>query len=254
MFSTYFAEAEKKLIKTYAPQKEKPASKASKTKPAAAKKAPAKKAAVKKADYSTFADFFQGVLPVGYQIGQFAVEDTSGFSPKGVDLTICKPHCRDFAAMLGNVIPPETAYAFLCMAPQLNKLSLEDALARAADANKLEHYLLPDDESETGVLAHIPSFVVSFDTTYSFPDLKNDVVEYYNSQSIDHFFEFDIMAIMGKGMLIKDWREKRSWIAIETGVDTLQWFYILLNEYVEGRNPRPFDLRSLVKSPREYKE
>ena len=59
---------------------------------------------------------------------------------------------------------------------------------------------------------------------------------------------------MNIGVVVKDWREKRNFIALETGKDTLKWFFILMNEYVNVDRGNDIDLRNYVKHAEKYNE
>ena len=74
------------------------------------------------------------------------------------------------------------------------------------------------------------------------------------AKGIDNISEVDIIAILGKGVIVKNWREKRSYSAIETGKDTLMWFFILMNEYLDIPRGENFDLRAYVKHAENYNE
>ena len=63
-----------------------------------------------------------------------------------------------------------------------------------------------------------------------------------------------IIVILNTGIIIKNWREKRSYIALETGKDTLMWFFILMCEYLDTEKEIEFDLRNYVQHREEYKE
>jgi len=54
-------------------------------------------------------------------------------------------------------------------------------------------------------------------------------------------------------LIVKDW-ESGGYRAVETGKDTLMWFYVLLMEYLDRDGKVGFDAREYIKSSREYKE
>ena len=67
--------------------------------------------------------------------------------------------------------------------------------------------------------------------------------------------EFEIFGIINYGIIIKDWHQgKRSFVALETGEDTLLWFYVLMNEYLDENRDDEFDLRSYVRADTSYNE
>ena len=150
--------------------------------------------------------------------------------------------------MDGN-IPCDLVYGTFHIFDKLDKNSLNTALANVLQAKKINRYA--EAESERPV---IPAFIIARDTTIKFPELKNTIVEHYMSKSIDHLFEVDIMAILGKGVVVKDWREKRSYIAIETGKDTMMWFFILMSEYLDVERGADMDLRFYVNHAQKYNE
>ena len=66
------------------------------------------------------------------------------------------------------------------------------------------------------------------------------------AKSIAGEYELDILVILNKGVIIKDWREKRSFVGLETKKDTMKWFFILMNEYIDIDDRRELDLRKYI--------
>ena len=60
--------------------------------------------------------------------------------------------------------------------------------------------------------------------------------------------------ILHKGIVVKNWREKRSFIALETNEDTFMWFFILMNEYLDVKKEHNIDFRKYVKKEVVYNE
>ena len=89
---------------------------------------------------------------------------------------------------------------------------------------------------------------------YSLPEIRETVIETYMSQDVEPDFEADIIVVLGKGLLAKKWGQPRSYAAIETGADTLMWFYILMREYLETGKTGTVDLRALVLDQGNYPE
>ncbi|MCL2025245.1 MAG: hypothetical protein FWG92_00360, partial [Leptospirales bacterium] len=99
----------------------------------------------------------------------------------------------------------------------------------------------------------IPAFIIAGDGGYSIRDIKNDILNYYNNRNVDPECEFDILVILGRGLVVKNWRE-RVYIAIETLEDTLMWFFILMNEYIDIERRIEMDFRKYIKSEKNYAE
>ncbi len=100
----------------------------------------------------------------------------------------------------------------------------------------------------------IPAFIIAYHTSMSLPELKDFVTNFYISKSVEFAYEFDILVIFNVGIVVKDWKEKRSFIALETGKDTLKWFFMLMNEYMDVERGMDLDFRSYVKRQDKYKE
>ena len=60
--------------------------------------------------------------------------------------------------------------------------------------------------------------------------------------------------ILHKGIVVKNWRERRSFIALETKEDTFMWFFILMNEYLDVKREQNIDFRKYVKKEVVYNE
>jgi hypothetical protein len=66
------------------------------------------------------------------------------------------------------------------------------------------------------------------------------------AKSIDNRLEVDIVVVLNKGIIVKDWKEKRSYIGLETNEDTMYWFFILMNEYLDIEKNIELDFRNYI--------
>lgn len=192
----------------------------------------------------------RGIIPLNLEVESLKPVDSSGFSPEGADYIIFKKYCRDIATLMNGYIPYELIHGGLFIVDDLAKTTLADALNRVAALKKINKFA----ESENTF--SVPCFIFA-DCTREYPllDLKNDVSNYYLSKGFETDSEFDLLAIHNFGILIKDWHSgKRSFVALETGEDTLMWFVILMNEYLDIERDGEFDLRRYVKGEKTYNE
>ncbi len=242
MFSNYFAKIEKDILK-----KAKPAKKAGKKSGKGTAGKTAKK--VPGPGHEEIKTALSNIIPAGLKLDSSRIIDPSGYSPEGVDFIAYRELCRDMINMMGGFVPCDMVHGTFHIAENLTKDSLNDALKRVLQTKKINRY------SETENTAPpIPAFIIAYDTDFKFADIKNFIIDHYMAKGIDHISEVDIIAILGKGVIVKNWREKRSYIAIETGKDTLMWFFILINEYLDIARGENFDLRAYVKQAENYKE
>jgi len=238
MITKYFKDFDKKIIKK---------KKAGVTDADKKGKAPAKAPV----DVRMLKENLARIIPSNLKIESARPIDTAGFSPDGVDLVAYDPYCEDIIDLMGGYVPYELVYGMFHVVPDLNKDCLIDVLNKVSTAKKLNMYATAPEEGEK---AHIPSFVVASSMKYQLNEIKNDIMNYYLSKSVEHQYELDILMVLHKGIVVKNWREKRSFIALETNEDTFMWFFILMNEYLDLKRERSIDFRKYIKKEVVYNE
>ncbi len=245
MFSKYFDNLEKDLLKKSAPS--------AKGKPAQGKAtAPKKgKASVKTAapDIDGLMHIIDKLIPSRLVLDKLRMIDVSGYSPEGADFIAFREMYRGIRDIMGGFIPPELVYGTFFVAPELTRENISEVLNRVVQVKKTNRFT--DEQEDVPI---IPSFIISYGMNMDFPQLKNTVMDYYVSRTVEHFLEFDILLILNRGLVVKNWREKRNFIALETGKDSLMWFFILMNEYLDVDQGKELDLRSYIKYTEKYRE
>lgn len=240
MFVNYFESLEKSLLKS---AKSAGAGRIKKGKTAKGGKAPSKHLA-------DLIAVINGIIPSKLRAAPLRVMDKSGYSPEGVDFIAYREAFRDLPAALGGCIPSALVHGIYYVCDALTRESLADVLGRAVQGKKVNRYAVEEEEQP----AVIPSFIICYETKMSLKDIKEAAVEFYVSRGIENALEFDILIVLKKGIIIKNWREKRSFKALETGSSTLMWFFILTSEYLEVERGGDLDLRDYVKETETYKE
>lgn len=193
-------------------------------------------------------NLLQDIVPNDFVISDKKPVDASGYVPKTVDYIAYFKKWNIVEQMMNGHIPSELIYGTFHVIDCINSQQLPEILNNVALTKKLNKFA----ELEESVL--IPAFVIAGSSEIDMPQLKNAILDYYIERSIDNTLEFDIMMIAGKGIIIKDWREKRKFVALETEEDTLLWFFILMNEYLDVDKKHSLDLRNYVKETRRYRE
>lgn len=237
MLKNYFIDFNKKVIK----------------KSAASKSASAKGAAKKGTttlDVQAFIEKMDGIIPQQLRVKPFKPVDSSGFSPEGADLLAYREYCRDIDKIMNGYIPYELIHGAFFVVNDLTKSSLADVLGRVATVKKINHF------TEDAGSFSIPSFVLANSSSeYTLLEIKNDVMNYYMSKNVASESEFEIMMIHNGGLLIKDWHKgDHRFIGLETGEDTMMWFFILMNEYLDVEREEVFDIRKYVRAEKAYNE
>jgi hypothetical protein len=236
MFSKYFETAVHSLLKK--PKTDKKGDKKTKSKE--------KKELI---DIDTLKESLNKIVSSHFVIDSHKMIDPSGYSPEDVDLIAYKEVYRDITSIMEGFIPCELVYGTYTVAPEINKGNLMDVLRKVVQAKKINRYT--DRETQPAI---IPAFVIAFDADMNLAELKTSIIDNYMLMSADHASEVDIVAIFNKGLVIKNWRDKRSYIALETGKDTLMWFFILMNEYLDVDKDNEFDPRNYIRHAEKYNE
>jgi hypothetical protein len=237
MFSKYFNDLEKQLIKKYKVTGKAPAAKKT-------------KAGAGTSEFSDLAQALEGMISPSLSVSFAKIVDASGYSPDLPELTIYQKPIRNMEEIFKGVIPSELVHATVHTSLMLDRKALLEKLVDTAHVKKCDRFAEKDAENED----FIASFMIAFDSSYLMDELKSSVIDIYREQNVDPEFEVDIIAILGKGIMIKNWREKRSYVALETGEETLKWFFILMNEYLDVDKKSSLELRSYVKEQTAYKE
>jgi len=201
-------------------------------------------------DVEAFVEKLDGIIPQKLRVGSLKPVDSSGFSPEGADLLVYREYCRDINKVMNGYMPFELIHGAFFIVNELTKSSLADVFGRVATVKKINHFT-----EEAGSYS-IPSFVVvNNNSDYTLLELKNDIMNYYMSKNLSSESEFEIMMIHNSGLLIKDWHKgDHRFIGLETGEDTMMWFFILMNEYLDVERDDVFDIRKYVRTDKAYNE
>lgn len=232
MLKNYFLDVNKKLVKK-----------------GAGKKSGAAKSA-SGIDVKLLSEKLAGIVPGGLKIENAKPIDSSGFSPEGADLIVYREYCQDLVKLFNGYVPYELIHGSIFIVNDLTKATLADAINRVATVKKINRF----SETESGY--NVPSCILANASgDYPLAELKNDILNYYMSRGIEGDSEFEIMALLNKGIIVKDWHQgNRSFAALETLEDTFMWFYILFSEYIQVEREDDFDLRKYVRNDKVYKE
>jgi len=256
MLTSYFKTFDDKLLKK---SKKKAAAKKTSGKTSgktAKKKASAKSAVVSsKLDLKQIIEALNNIIPSSLSLDAGKPIDSGGFAPEGVDLCIYKKYCNSIIDIMDGYVPYELLYGLVYLVEKLDKKELADTLSKVAAAKKLNRFVMGEEETtdeEPEESIPVPSFIIVNDSQGSLMDVKNDVINYYMAKSVNHEYEFDIMMVINKGLIVKNWREKRSYIAFETEDDTMMWFFILMNEYLDMERDNAIDFRKYIKKDIAY--
>ncbi|HRX15265.1 MAG TPA: hypothetical protein P5123_03035 [Spirochaetota bacterium] len=251
MFQPYFARLEKHLIKIYQTGDKKSVKKTTKSSKTAVKKSTEKslvKTTKSGGDYEDLIKAVNGMLPEGNIITRSKICDSTGISVDTADFIVSEKRFKGMELIFSEEMPVELVRGSYSICQKVNRKQLVETLINVANCKKVGQY-----EKKNEPPFHA-SFVIAFDSTYQMDELKKAVKEIYHENSVDPRFEMDLMIVLGKGIVIKDWSKKGNYIALDTKEDSLMWFYIIMNEYLSLATSQDFDLRNYIRNPKVYDE
>jgi hypothetical protein len=202
-------------------------------------------------DLSAIQEHLARIIPSNLVLSTVKPVDNSGFSPEGADFIAYREYCRDIVQIMNGHVPCELVHGTFHIVPELNRESLYEALKRVINVKKVDRFSNTAGEES---IVPIPAFIIALESEYSFMDLKNDLVNFYINKSVEHVHEMDLMMIMNRGIVVKNWREKRSFIALQTDADSMLSFFILMNEYLDMGREKDLDFRAYTRKDVQYKE
>ncbi len=247
MIESYFTDFYGRLQKKSGTTKA--SSKKSTSKTASKKKSSSKSVSGTKLDPRKTLEALSKIIPSELTLGTHPIIDSTGYSPEGADAVIYKEYCQDIVPLMGGYIPYELIYAFVHLETNLTRKSLGTLLTRVATVKGINAY---NPETEDPYI--IPSLIIIDKCDYPFQELKNDIINYYNVTGTQASREMEIMAIADKGLVVKNWREPRGFVALETGRDTFKWFFILMSEFFSVERKVDLDFRNYVGEEPHYPE
>jgi hypothetical protein len=194
-------------------------------------------------------DLLNNIIPSNLKADSLRIVDPSGYSPDASDLIAYRELFRDIDKIMDGCIPSDLIYGTFHLCNDLNQNNFADVLSKVVAVKKINRFT--EEAKETSI---IPAFIIAYGSTISLQEIKEQLLNYYISKSIEQVLEVDIIAVLNFGVIVKDWREKRNFVALETGKDTLKWFFVLINEYMDVNRGGDIDLRNYIQNAEKYKE
>ena len=199
--------------------------------------------------YQEFFTFMRDHLPQEYTLATGKVRSKKHILNRSCDLLIYNKLCSRFLSMTGGYVTIDSLYSFITLETELSTGSL---IAHATLTRALKSLYESVKEAKDNEV--IPVFSILFAYKSSIPLLSHKLAIKDNSREkgINVNNEVDMVCILNQGLIIKDWENGGDYKGVETGPDTLMWFYILLMEYLdrEGR----VNLRDYIKTVKEFRE
>ena len=202
--------------------------------------------------FSGFYNFISEHLPDAYTVvGGKPIRNKKQLLKNHCDAIIYRPWCKSYLKMTQDYVLTPDIYSFFSIEVELasnvfnNHLGLTRALKSLYLGHQTEH------ENE---VVPLYSILFIYKSQHSLLYAKRTLINSLEKKDIPINQQVDIVCILGKGLIIKDWENGGVYKAIETEGDTLMWFYILLIEYLDRDGNLQMPLREYIKENKNYKE
>ena len=203
--------------------------------------------------YESFHGFLKGHLPPNFGISTGRqVRNHKQILKKDCDLLLYKSLCANYLSMTGGYVLSEDIYAAFTVESSYKQQALGAHLSLTRALKSL--YISQKEEAAQAIIP-LYSIFFAYASQNSLLAIKQYLLKYLEQKEIPINQQLDMICILGKGIIIKDWENQGRYRGLETGRDTLMWFYIILMEYLDrGGDEYSLPLRDYVKSGSAYKE
>jgi len=204
--------------------------------------------------YKELFSFLREHIPESYSLATGRVRNKKHILNKNCDMLIYKKWCQKFLEMTGGYILSDFIYAFINIEIDLTTEMVFENMNMTNAMKSL--YELDNIADSSDSMKLIPLYSILFAYRSSIPLISHKVAigdsSRENSISMNHLV--DLIVVLDQGIIVKDWESGGSYKVIETGKDTLMWFYILLLEFMDRDRSLGFDPRKYIKEEKLYDE
>jgi len=201
--------------------------------------------------YQEFFTFLQEHIPERLSIATGKVRSKKHILNRKCDILIYRKWCSRLLNMAGGYVIIDSLHCFLTLEQEL---TTENLYFHVALTNAMKSLYESVNEVEPGDAIPVFSAAVAYQSSIPLLSHKIAIKDAARERDIPVNHEPDLICVLNNGLIIKDWENGGDYKVVETGPDTLMWFYILLLEYLDRNGEQELDLRNYIKNVREYKE
>lgn len=201
--------------------------------------------------FQEFYTFLKDHIPADFSLATGKVRNRKHLLNRNGDVLVYKKWAPKLLEMTGGYVLADALHAFITLESELSP----QALATHANLTRALKTLYAGEEGpdQNGIIP-MYSILFAYGAGQSLAMLKKGLRDFTAEKDIALNLEPDLIVVLGKGLIIKDWESGGDYRIIETGEDTLMWFYILFIEYIDRDERLNLNLRDYVKTSKEYRE
>lgn len=208
----------------------------------------------KERDINVYQDFFTFLkehLPADYSLATGKVRNKKHLLNRNCDLLVYRKWCERYLDLTGGYVLADSLHAFMTLEADLTAPALQThcSLTRA-----LKSLYAGEIDPDDGSIIPVYSVLFAYASERSLADIRDQLMQLSEEKEIPGNLEADLICVLDRGILIKDWERAGRFKVVETETDTLMWFYIILLEYIDREGRFQWNLRDYIKNTREYGE
>lgn len=196
-------------------------------------------------------NFIKNHIPSHFAVSNGKVRNKKHILNKNCDLLIYHKWVPKVMEMMGGYILSDFLYAAMSIE---NTVSQDGIAQHATLTNALKTLYAGDLDTPENRIVPMYSILFGYHTDMTLRSLRTAIGEIAVDKEIPVNHQIDMICILDRGIIIKDWESGGEYKIVETENDTLMWFYILLLEFLDRDGKVAFDVRDYIKVSREYKE
>ena len=199
-----------------------------------------------------FYTFLREHTPPGFMLSEgLQVRNHRQVLKKSCDALLYKGWCAHYLSMTGGYVLTEDTYAVFSIETSYKQQALGAHVGLTRAVKSL--YISQKEEAAEEIIP-LYSIFFAYDSSASLLAVKQHLLKYLDQKEVPLNQQLDLICILGKGLIVKDWEGGGGYRGLQTGHDTLMWFYIILMEYLDRGGELSLPLRDYVKSGRSYTE
>lgn len=210
--------------------------------------------------YQAIYDFLKNHIPSEFSLAAGRVRNNRQMLKHSCDVLIYKRWCERYFDLSGGYVLADNLHAFMSLEANLEAPAITMHVGLTSAMKSLyimQKQQLEEDgnaEKESQHLVPLYSILFSYTSSRSLLYIKQNIEKVSEQKEIPLNRQVDMVCVLNKGILIKNWEAGGVYQGIETGRDTLMWFYVILTEYLDREGSLQLNLRDYIKSGREYNE
>lgn len=198
--------------------------------------------------FQHFYDFLGEHIPNQFSLATGKVRNKKHLLNRSCDLIVYNKWCEKYLDLTGGYILSDSMYAFMSIEKDVAKSNLQTH----ANMTRALKSLYATEKEVGDALIPVYSILFAYTSSKEPEELIEFSAQINSDKEIAPNQTIDMIVILDKAIIIRDYENSGELKSIITGNDTLMWFYILLMEYLDRDGSLQLDLRDYIKQNENY--